>query len=818
MAGCEKCFFGECVKVGPKGRDDSPFVIVAESPGPQEVFKKEAFLGQPSQLLLDILKQTWGDAWPTCEPYYLQAIECMPKKKDPKTLAKATQACSKRLHEAISKHPRKVILALGNAAIWSLTGDYNIKITKTRGTVYKSSLAAEGIISTVHPSYLLRGAGSIQQFKKDIRTAHTLLTGTETKADLTQEITTAGQFKFRGYHVIKNEAEYQKLVAKLKTVPEAAADFETDGFDPRAIYVNEPAFKGEGILCLIISYRPDYAYVIPGTLLDDTIFQNDCKFTWQNGKFDYNWGKMYNMPSIRINGDTMLASYALNEMGGIHDLEQLGADWLNAPNYKAMLDKHLPSKKHSYAYIPKDVLYEYGAIDGALTYHLSKVLIPRVLADPYLKRVYLEILLPAAEFLAQVEANGFYVDMHRVEENQKVIGGEAAKIDAELQELVEPLVGPGINIRSPKQVHNLLYNVLKLGPTSYATDADTLEKLPKHPFVEGLKKYRKLNKLVSTYVTALPKKLGTDGRMHTTFKLHGTTTGRLSSSKPNMQNQPRDARIRGQFVAPAGRALLEVDLSQAELRMLAQMSKCAVMLELFRAGRSIHGEVATYIFGDGWGKEQKMIAKNVNFGIVYGISPYGLMEQINVGAARLGSDLRVTFSEAKEWLDAWADLYPGAWTYIQQCREAPIRGDTILSAFGRKRRFNVVTRDKLREMQNEAANFPHQSGAHDITLLAGIHTEKELRTKYDCLIVNEVHDCLVCDLPDKMSIIKPVAQKIVETMLQIPKDWGMHDVPFEAEAEVGYRWGSLVEFNPYDTNIEPEMTAFDVVGTPPVYK
>lgn len=355
----------------------------------------------------------------------------------------------------------------------------------------------------------------------------------------------------------------------------------------------------------------------------------------------------------------------------------------------------------------------------------------------------------------------------------------------------------GINIRSPIQVGDLLYRQLKLGPEGWSTDADTLERLPAHPVVDALKGYRGVHKLLSTFVTPINDKLDDIGRVHTTFKLHGTTTGRLSSNKPNMQNIPRDKHIRGQFIAPPGRALVDVDLAQAELRMLACLSGDQVMIDIFKSGISLHDEVAIYLFGKGFNKEQKMIAKNINFGIVYGISPHGLMEQVEIGAKLLGSEIHVTRKQAESWINGWYARFPEAAAFIQRCRNAPARGQTMVSFTGRKRRYGVVSFERLSNLQNEAANFPHQSGAHDITLMAGTEVSPELNLDYDSWIVNEVHDALITETPDDMSIIVPVAIKLIETLERIPKEWGLTEVPFKAEAEVGYAWGNCKSFNPY---------------------
>lgn len=812
MAGCENCFFGG-KKVGYKGKVDSPFVIVGESPGPLELAKGKPFVGPSGKLLDEVLAPFMPRLIEAgCEPFVTNAINCIPRQKDVNRLSQAVNRCCGRLKEEVQAHPRKVILALGNGALWSLTGKHSYKITQVRGQVFESELAEAGIVASVHPSYLLRGSGNLGQFRRDIEIACRMaldedITGETDDAPAGSAssgrrnkavITAAGTFEPGKYAVLETAEQVAKLAARLKTVEYVAADFETDGFIPRlGRVVNPPHTLGQGILCIGICFKRGTSYVIPGHLITPDLFDNDAAWCWHNGKFDVGWGREYGFEKVRVDDDTMLLSYLMNERGGIHDLEQVGGDWLQAPNYKNMLEVHLPSKKHSYAYIPKEVLYEYQAIDVELTFWLRDVLRDKVKKDERLWRVYTDILIPASEFLHQVERDGFLVDEQKVEENTKRLGEEADKHEIEFSRLAKEVGINGINCRSPQQVKEFLYGKLKLGRMEWSTDKNQLELLPPHPAVQALKRYRQVHKQLSTFVTPIWNKVDENNRLHTTFKLHGTTTGRLSSSKPNLQNIPRDKDIRGQFIAAPGRAILEVDLAQAELRVLACLSGDKEMIRIFRSGVSLHDEVAEYLFGKGFNKEQKMIAKNINFGIIYGISAYGLYDQIEIGAQRLGSDIHVTAKQCQQWIDEWFERFPEAHAFLERCKMAPVRGVTLISAFGRRRRFNVVSREKLRDMQNEAMNFPEQSAAHDITLLSGIEVREYVRKEYDCIIVNEVHDCLVNDIPDDMGIIVPCAKHIMGVMERVPADWGLTEIPFLAEAEIGFRWGNGIQI-PHD--------------------
>jgi len=795
MACCGNCYFGG-KSVGGRGNITSPFVIIAESPSAMEAATQKTFIGPPGQLLADALKSLMPEGCP--QPYMMYAFNCVAKQKDPKKLMAATKACEARVKAELALHPRKVILTLGNAALWSTTGDYSLKVTQRRGERFKSDLASEGIVCAVHPAFLLRGGGSIQQFRRDISVALELLTGKAITGIKESQMQAKARFSPSEYTVVSKQSQIDKIVNDLRSgkFPIAGADLETDGFNPKQRIINIPSYYGVGILCMGLCYEPGHTWVIPGEWLTNDIFKNDILFAWHNGKFDISWLREYGYSWARVDEDTMLMSYCLNEQGGIHDLEQVGSDWLQATNYKNILDEYLPSAKHSYAVIPKDILYKYQAIDANLTYNLAITLREHLNSDSKLRRVYEQILLPGSEFLSNVERKGFYVDQNKVRENEERLSFECNMIETEFKSIAFDYGFSGINIRSSKQMKKFLYGTLKLAHPNESTDKKALEKLPNHPAVLSLKKYRKVHKLYSTYVKPIWDKLDDESRLHTTFKLHGTTTGRLSSNKPNIQNIPRDKLLRGMFAAPDGRMLLEVDLAQAELRMLACLSGDQVMIDIFNSGISLHDEVAMYLFGKDFGKEQKMIAKNINFGIVYGISAAGLKEQVEIGGAMLGATMRVTIQEAQAWIDGWYARFPDAANFINRCRQAPILGQTLVSAFGRKRRFSMSNRESIHNAQNEAANFPEQSAAHDVTLLSGIQLGPELADDYDGYIVNEVHDCLITEIPNNMAYIAPAALHIIKTMEEIPRKWGLTEVPFKAEAEVGKNWGYGKNFHP----------------------
>jgi DNA polymerase-1 len=271
-----------------------------------------------------------------------------------------------------------------------------------------------------------------------------------------------------------------------------------------------------------------------------------------------------------------------------------------------------------------------------------------------------------------------------------------------------------------------------------------------------------------------------------------------------MQNPPRLPQIRGSFVASEGYELVEVDLSQAELRGLGALSGDEGLLEIYNSGGDLHDEVAISLF-PGWhserggAKEQRVKAKNVNFGIPYGITKYGLQGQIGG-----------TTIEAARMLQAWDDRFPVARAFLKKCRNAPLSNQDLTTCFGRRKRVGLVSRENMQFLQNEAANFPIQSISSDITLHAAIRTWEQLLS-WGVKIVNLVHDSIIMEVPlvgelrlrgnigelyynNTVPIRVASIQLVANALRQVPIDYGITQVPFIADAEYGHRWGSLHKY------------------------
>src|ERR1700740_571666 len=593
---CEGCPFKGKV-IGSRGPIDSPFVIVGESPGVNELREGVPFVGPSGTVLSAALEQHTD----ICEPYITNAFKCFPSnQKTAENLHIPTQACHNQLMAELGLYPRKVILALGNPAIWSVTGDYNLRITKARGKLYPSSLAEKGIIAAVHPAFLLRGGGNFRQFKADTDYAMRLLKGGVPKGvpDTT-------------YSLIETEDDLAGFIWAHLTAPtpHIAADYETTGF----------SYYHDRLICAGYTINGRHSYIVP--ILDNpkTVYflkvihaLTTAIFIWHNGKFDIKFAHMVEALEARVDEDTMLLSYAHDETRGIHDLETVGSDWLGSPNWKNELKRYLP-KKGTYADAPRPVLYNYLAKDLYNTRAAHDIFQDILLSDRVSTRLYRRTLIPASAFLADVEKNGLLVDKTRVDNNAKVLEIQKDYHEQRFNELVVKAGHPPVNLNRPIQLCEALFDVFKIPSKVRATNEDILRELPPHPAVIALRRYRKVQKGLSTYVTPIYENMEADGKGHSAFLIHGQDTGRLSSRSPNVQNNPRAPIIRGQFIAGPGRILIEPDLNQAELRSLACMSGDKELIRIYTtSGLSLHEEVRREIYGDPKDWSAKDIRDNLN--------------------------------------------------------------------------------------------------------------------------------------------------------------------------------------------------------------
>ena len=504
----------------------------------------------------------------------------------------------------------------------------------------------------------------------------------------------------------------------------------------------------------------------------------------QNIKYEIIVFKNHGINLSGISFDTMVASYLLNPNKYSHGLNNIALEYLNhiMTTYKDVTGSGKGQKNFSEVDI--ETATNYSCEDAEITYQLAKLLGP-MLKEQGLERLFYDVEVPLTSVLARIEMNGVKVDTDFLSSLSK-------EVDAQLNDIVKriySLAGGEFNINSPKQLSEVLFTRLGLKPvkktkTGHSTDEEVLTTLAKeHALPKELLDYRQLTKLKSTYIDALPRMVHPKTkRIHTSLNQTITSTGRLSSSEPNLQNIPirteLGKRIREAFVAEEGKMLLSADYSQIELRILAHLSGDKVLIDAFKKDEDVHTRTAMELFGaapDKVDSNMRRFAKTVNFGIVYGMSPYGL-----------SSDLGIPVDEAKAYIDNYFVHYKGVKEFINKTISEAKEKGYVTTMLNRKRNIpelmsaNGATRNFGERM---AVNTPIQGSAADLIKMAMINIDKRLdKERLKSMMILQVHDELVFETPEsELEIIKELVKKEMENVMPM-------SVPIKVDIGTGKNW------------------------------
>lgn len=549
--------------------------------------------------------------------------------------------------------------------------------------------------------------------------------------------------------------------------------------------------------------------------------QPDIKYIWHNGKFDCGRLKYLVGVDAHVDHDTMLQHFCcINEKQGTHGLKDLGQLYLQAPAWDDELDKikrdwcklhKVPLRDFMYDSIPTSILIPYMQRDCIATYRLHHVF--NKLTRPGSEFIYGQ-LCRASTAYGEIELAGQQIDVDYLEELEadldKLVVQSQKRLDAVSGKYWDPLlyaaatgakVKPNMEFspKSPKQLKWMLGEVM--GHPVPSTDATTMQTLMDEidsmgeaadldakEFMESILDVRKYSKYLETYVLGIRDVLCRDGRVRCTFNLHGTETGRLSSSSPNMQNIPRNKMIKNLIVASPGKVLLQLDYSQAELRVLAMLSGDPALIDIYVSGKDLHDAVADMMFGpDGHkDKELRNLAKTINFGIAYGRGPGSI-------ATKFGKSM----AEARDIIDKWFKPMPKVKEFINNRRRMATRGEPCVTIFGRERHF-VITDEELNHIQNEYINTPIQGTASDFTMLSLLNIYDYLQENWQgkARLVSTVHDSIILEVDDKPEYLKEIGNACVDIMARTPLDYVPDcPVPFVADAEIGYKWGEMYKLD-----------------------
>ncbi|WP_193158511.1 DNA polymerase I [Serratia marcescens] len=597
-----------------------------------------------------------------------------------------------------------------------------------------------------------------------------------------------------GYVTILDEATFTDWLARLKKADVFAFDTETDGLDTLtanliglsfAIAPGEAAYLPVAHDYLDAPPQLDRAYVLEALkpLLED----DKALKVGQNLKFDMSLLARYGIEMRGIAYDTMLESYVLDSVGGRHDMDSLADRYLG---HKTITFEEIAGKgknQLTFNQIALEQAAPYAAEDADVTLQLHLAMWPQLKQSAELLTVFNEIEMPLVPVLSHIERTGVLIDPAILSAHSQELAKRLAELEAQAHELAEE----PFNLASTKQLQAILYEkqklpVLKKTPGGApSTNEEVLAELAlDYPLPKVILEYRGLAKLKTTYTDKLPLMINpVSGRVHTSYHQAVTATGRLSSSDPNLQNIPvrndEGRRIRQAFIAPEGYRIVAADYSQIELRIMAHLSQDEGLLKAFAEGKDIHRATASEVFGVPLDKvtgEQRRSAKAINFGLIYGMSAFGLARQLGIPRG-----------EAQRYMDLYFERYPGVLDYMERTRQQASEQGYVSTLDGRRlylpdvRSSNAMRR---KAAERAAINAPMQGTAADIIKRAMIEVDAWLQGQEKPLVraIMQVHDELVFEVHE--SVIEEASQRIRQLM-----EGSMTlAVPLKVDVGVGMNW------------------------------
>jgi len=819
---CGVCICSKDKRVKNKINETSDMFFIGSSPNRAELFNKEALSGKARRLFQVVLE----DSGINYKDISIgNALQCKPPRSKKINLTHLNN-CRSKLVNDIKKVNPKIIVLMGKNAIRSFYQSNN-SVTESRGPGKWNEEFNAFVVSTYSPNSIFYSPRSLIDFDRDIKTAVSLLNKKPSDLpELEQE-----------YKLLDTPMKCLKMFEWFSRQDLISIDIETEGFkwyEDKIIAIGLSAFEGT-------------SYIIPEKMIDypvvmlnlQTLLENpSVKFVWQGGQFDCRFLRYQYDIKSKIDEDTLLKHYCVDERRGTHSLSELSKLYLGAKDYESEFKKYIPSGGN-YGDAPKDKLYEYLAKDTDYVLKINKKLDEEI-SENY-QWIYDNILIPATNMLIDVELRGIKLDEEKNEQLLYEYGQKVENLSNTINDLVVNHFGfnpshyvevtdaksepEEFNPNSPQQLSHVLYDLI--GFDRYEGKRTTNRAALDHFFheVQGVTKdidrtredlveviheggnkgevvlkipperlENPVNKLLNTiivwrrysgiytkFIKAMKDHANFDGRIHCLFKLYGTETGRLSSTDPNLQNIPRDSVIRGQFTAKEGYKIIEADYSQAELRTLAFLSQDESLIKLYNEGKDLHDETTKEMFGEDFTYEQRSITKSINFGI-----PYGR------GYESIALQFGLKKSEAKDIIEKWKSQYSGANKWLEEQKSKVLSGETIETAFGRTRNFGYISRRRKHHVMREVVNFPIQSTASDFLLLSAIHLHEKFKNK-EINLVNLVHDAILFEV--KENKVKEYGKIIKDTMEWVPKHYQNVNIPFEADVEVGDRWGSTSKIN-----------------------
>ena len=594
------------------------------------------------------------------------------------------------------------------------------------------------------------------------------------------------------YVCISSKENLKQVIKDASKSKVIALDTETTGLD----------YMDADLVGISLSFKAGEAFYIPLQHQDDSIKQLDLdvvlkelkplledstnKIIGQNIKFDRNVLAKYGVNISSIKNDTMMMSYVLDASATRHNLDALSSYYLN---YKTSTFEEVAGKgvkQVTFDQVPIEAATNYAAEDADITLRLYEELYPKLENEKSLKKLNEEIEIPLIEVLSDMEQNGAIL-------NSKILNSQSKDLTNRIKKLEKKaydIAGEEFNLGSTKQLREIFfeklnYRIIKKTPGGQpSTDEKVLAELAEeYELPKVLLEHRTLSKLKSTYTDKLPDQISpSTGKVHTSFHQAVTTTGRLSSSDPNLQNIPirteDGRRIRQAFEPSVDHNFISADYSQIELRVMAHMSKDSGLLTAFQEGEDVHSKTASEVFNvelEEVTADMRRNAKAINFGLIYGISAFGL-----------GKQLGISRNLAAEYMAMYFEKYPGVKEYMESTKELASQNGYVETLFGRRlylRDINASNAMRRQASERAAINAPVQGTAADIMKVAMIKMHKSIKKEgVEAKLILQVHDELILDTPKKE--IDTVVGLITDSMMGAAN----LDVPLEIDIGIGDNW------------------------------
>ena len=584
------------------------------------------------------------------------------------------------------------------------------------------------------------------------------------------------------YHIVRTADELRELVDKLSQFEEVCFDTETSGLDFFNDRLVGMSFAVEPHEAWYVAWQPEFAEIVRPLMENDKIAK-----IGQNIKFD---AMMLRAAGIEVRGrkyDTMILHYLLDPESR-HNMNVLAQRYLNYSPIEIETLIGRGAKQLTMDMLAVDRVAEYAAEDADVTLQLKRALWPKV-CDEGLQYLYAEIEEPMIDVLADMEWTGVRIDTQSLAEYKIELQKELTDLEWKIRELADE---PTLNVNSSRQLGEVLFAKLRIDPKprmtktkQFRTDEEYIQSLAsRHPIVGLILEYRGVKKLLSTYVEALPLLVNSrTGHIHTSYNQAVTATGRLSSANPNLQNIPirdeRGRRIRAAFIpSDSDHVLLSADYSQVELRLMAHLSGDESLIEAFREGQDIHSATAARLFHtdlQSVTNEQRRRAKTANFGIIYGISAFGLAQRLDISR-----------TESKEIIDGYFASYPKVKEYMDRAAEQARNEGFVSTIFGRRRYLNDInSRNAVARgvAERNAINAPIQGSAADIMKLAMVEMYRKMRAAgLRSRMILQVHDEIVIDL------YRPEQEAVAKIVVEAMERAAQLSVPLTVDYGLGENW------------------------------